>query len=177
MSNGAASGTDITLDFIDRLSTNGQTAERVYLAESMVGKISPGGGSVATAARWTWFYQKVRNGGDWDFKNNVYKPYKTNGVVICGQQYKNDMPGNFHFGFVGAAAGFAAGILTRGAGIAQERAGTSKPEYWCTAGDDPIDYEFIRLGINLYREVGLKVTQAALKQMLAKFQTIVCPSK
>ena len=77
-------------------------------------------------------------------------------------------------GFVGAAAGFSSLILHKGAGIAQERAGTSKPEYHCTYGDDPTDFEFIRLGINLYDQVGLSVTEAALKSSLGQFQTIVC---
>ena len=168
--------TDITVDFIDRLIANGKTGEMVATAEWGAGFAIPQADKVVAAGRWAWFYQKVRNGGDWDFKNNVYKPYKATGVMICGQQYGNDMPGNFHFGYAGAAAGFSAGVLLKGAGMAQQRAGTSKPEFWCTFGDDPADHEFIRLGIELYRQVGTSVTQAALKQILATFQPKVCPT-
>ena len=172
-----AAANDITVDFVDRLIANGKTAEAVALVESAAGFSVPGAGKLVMAGRWAWFYQKVRNGGDWDFKNNVYKQHKATGVIVCGQQYGNDMPGNFHFGYAGAAAGFAAGVLLKGAGMAQQRAGTSKPEFWCTYGDDPTDHEFIRLGIELYRQVGTSVTQAALKQILATFQTTVCPTK
>jgi hypothetical protein len=163
---------DMTVDFIDRLKTNGKTA-------LMVGAATGGFGDPATMAtkrglRYAWFYRQVRNGGPWDLKNNAYKAYKKTGLIICGNTYGNDMPGNFHYGFVGAAAGFSDLILHKAAGVAQERAGTSKPEYHCTYGDDPQDFEFVRLGIKLFDEVGLSVTEASLKSALAKFQTIVC---
>jgi len=169
-----AAAKDITVDFVQRLIDNGGTAENVRLAESVASLLSKTAGKAVMAGRWAWFYQKVRNGGDWDLKNNVYKPYKASGVIVCGVQYGNDMPGNFHFGFAGAAAGFSDYILSRGAGEAQQRAGTSKPEYWCTFGDDPADYEYIRLGIALYRQSRLAVTQAGLGQVLGKFAPPVC---
>ena len=165
---------DITVDFVDRLTTNGKTA-------MIVGNVTGGlGGDPASfllkkGAKFAWFYQKVRNGGDWDLKNNAYKPYKKTGVIVAGNTYGNDMPGNYHYGFVGAAAGFSDYILHKAAGEAQQRAGTSKPEYGCTYGDDPADYEFIRLGIELFDTVGLSVTEVALKTSLAGFKTITCP--
>ena len=163
--------TDVTKDFIDRLITNGKTAIAIGAATSS------GGWETLLArkgAKYAWFYQKVRNKGDWDFKNNVYLPYKKDGVIVCGKSYSNAMPGNFHFGFVGAAAGIPKSVLHYGAGKAQQRAGTSKEEYWCTGGDDPEDYEFIRLGIQLFNDVGLKVTEANLTKALTAFSAPVC---
>jgi hypothetical protein len=163
---------DITLGFIELLKSNGKSA--VIVGGVTSGWISDPAFTVKKAAKYAWFYRQVRNGGPWDLKNNVYKPYKKTGLIVCGTTYGNDMPGNFHYGFVGAAAGFADLILHKAAGVAQERAGTSKPEYHCTYGDDPQDFEFIRLGINLFDEVGLKVTEASLKSALGKFKAIVC---
>lgn len=164
---------DMTVDFIDRLKTNGKTAVTVGAITGGFGA-DPGSILAKRGVKYAWFYRQVRNGGPWDLKNNVYKPYKKTGLIICGTTYGNDMPGNFHYGFVGAAAGFSDLILHKAAGMAQERAGTSKPEYHCTYGDDPQDFEFVRLGIDLFDQVGLKVTEASLKSTLATFQTIVC---
>jgi hypothetical protein len=163
---------DITVGFIDLLKSNGKTA---IMMGAVTGGFSDAGSFLAKkGVKYAWFYRQVRNGGPWDLKNNVYKPFEKTGVIVCGAAYGNDMPGNFHYGFVGAAAGFSDLILHKAAGVAQERAGTSKPEYHCTYGDDPQDFEFIRLGINLFDEVGLKVTEAGLKSALGKFKAIVC---
>ena len=164
--------TDVTKDFVDRLITNGKTA----LVMSAAGRsgFGIGGLVVSQGAKYAWFYQKVRNKGDWDFKNNVYLRYKKEGIIVCGKHYSNAMPGNFHFGFVGAAAGIPRSVLHLAAGKAQERAGTSKDEFWCTSGDDPEDYEFIRLGIQLFRDVALKVTEANLTKTLAAFNAPTC---
>src|SRR5688572_3506248 len=48
------------------------------------------------------FRNKVRAGGDWDFKSNWLKPHKDSGVEVAGKVYRYDMPGNFHYGYVGA---------------------------------------------------------------------------
>jgi hypothetical protein len=167
---------DITVHFIDLLKTNGKIAAAMGSATSVgiTDWLSPSNIGAKKAAKYAWFYTQVKNGGPWDLKNNVYKPYKNSGVMVSGNKYDYDMPGNFHYGFVGAAADFDDLILHKAAGVAQERAGTSKPEYHCTYGDDPKDFEFIRLGIALYNQVGLKVTEAALKSSLGQFQTIVC---
>ncbi|MFY1666189.1 hypothetical protein [Pseudomonas sp. Pseu.R1] len=44
------------------------------------------------ALLWRWFYEQVRNGGPWDFKQQ-------------GAEYQDF--GNFHYGAVGTAAGFS----------------------------------------------------------------------
>ncbi len=85
-----------------------------------------------------WFYNQVRNKGPWDYKQ-------------LGRQYENF--GNFNFGATGCAFGLSSEILLRGAGWAQQRAGTSEPEngnWWGTPpyGDDPRDQEMIQRGID-----------------------------
>ncbi|KAI3490586.1 hypothetical protein L1887_45423 [Cichorium endivia] len=64
--------------------------------------------NMATPSTYYWFYQKVRNGGLWDYKK--FDPYFA-------------AFGNFNFGAAGTAAGIPANILLMGAGWAQGRAG------------------------------------------------------
>lgn len=91
-----------------------------------------------------WFYQKVRNKGPWDYKQ--FDPYWA-------------AFGNFNFGAAGYAAGIPAEILLMGAGWAQSRAKTSRPE-WSTwyknapYGDDPQDQYWIKEGIKYAIENG-----------------------
>lgn len=99
----------------------------------------------------SWFYEKVRNRGDWDYKQR-------------GAQFQNF--GNFNYGASGTAFGFSEDTLLRMAGWAQVQAGTSQPE-WGEApnklqaylgvggrvpfGDDPNDRYWIQQGIAYYR--------------------------
>ena len=102
----------------------------------------------------SWFYEKVRNGGDWDYKKH-------------GSRYQSF--GNFNYGASGAAFGFSEDTLLRMAGWAQVKAGTSRsdwgeaPSKWeayfgvggrAPFGDDPIDRKWILHGIEYYRNQG-----------------------
>jgi hypothetical protein len=156
------SAPDITADFLSRLRNNGAFAATVMRNSDM-------------PVRYGMFYALVRYGGFWDFKANIYRGFEQTGVSVCGREYRYDMPGNYHYGFVGAAAGFSDTVLLSAAGGAQVQAGTSRPEYWCTYGDDPEDSVFIMLGIALYRQARLAVTTTNLQQSLARFVRIVCP--
>lgn len=49
----------------------------------------------------SWFYTKVRNGGEWDYKK----------VNRCYEAF-----GNFNYGACGTAAGMSPSVLLRGAG-------------------------------------------------------------
>jgi len=172
---------DITWDFIRRLKENGEEAQGFFdprwyeVAGGLVGA-----GAAAYRALST-FKQKVQAKGPWDFKAHAaptgYKDYKDTGVKVAGREYRYDMPGNFHYGFVGSAAGIPDWLLFKAAGDAQISAGTSKPEYHCTNYDDPEDHEFIRLGIKLYDQQELDVMEAHLNHVLGMFQTVVCGPK
>ncbi|WP_338558169.1 polymorphic toxin type 44 domain-containing protein [Erwinia sp. E_sp_B04_7] len=85
--------------------------------------------NMASPTVYYWFYQQVRNKGPWDYKQ-------------MGPQYQNF--DNFNFGATGVVAGIPEAVLLRGAGWAQNRAGTSDPRwgqwYWdMPYGDDPRD--------------------------------------
>lgn len=155
------SAPDITADFVSRLRANGR------FARSTLRRLD-------TTARYLAFAMLVRGGGRWDFKANVYRGFRESGVTVCGRPYRYDMPGNYHYGFVGAAAGFSLTTLLSAAGGAQIQAGTSRPEYWCTFGDDPEDSAFIILGIGLHQSVQLDVSTTNLHLSLALFTRIVC---
>jgi uncharacterized protein RhaS with RHS repeats len=87
------------------------------------------------------FFNSVRNGGRWDYKqqDRAYQDF-----------------GNFNYGATGYAVGLSRGVLLMGAGWAQSRAGTSKPEWgnWygkAPYGDDPADQAMIKAGIQYAR--------------------------
>lgn len=87
-----------------------------------------------------WFYDMVKNMAPWDYKQQ-------------GSQYADF--GNFNYGLTGAAAGIPSDVLLRAAGYAQQRAGTSRPEWGDPTGsppygDDPRDQCFIKKGIDYY---------------------------
>nr|WP_314876480.1 polymorphic toxin type 44 domain-containing protein [uncultured Pseudomonas sp.] len=97
-----------------------------------------------TAFLFSWFYSKVRNRGEWDYKQK-------------GSRY--EAFGNFNYGACGTAAGISEQVLLRGAGWAQGRAGTSNPAFgvwWgdIPYGDDPADQEWIKAGIEYAKSNG-----------------------
>lgn len=100
--------------------------------------------NMALSQTYYWFYQKVRNQGEWDYKQ------KDSGLANFG---------NFNFGAAGLAAGIPEGTLYAGAGFAQSRAGTSRPNWgaWYGKfpyGDDPHDQFWIKQGIDYAKQHG-----------------------
>ena len=95
------------------------------------------------------FYEKVRNKGDWDYKQQ-------------GEQYEEY--GNFNYGAAGRGHGFRGTILLQEAGKAQGKAGTSDPSWGSPGvrfyphtgtgsfGDDPVDQYWIQQGIRYHDE-------------------------
>ena len=88
------------------------------------------------------WYNAVRNGGKWDYKQ-------------LGRKYEDF--GNYNFGVTARAVGIPGNIPNRGAGWAQIRAGTSKPAWgnpwdWPPSnfGDDPNDQIWINKGMEDY---------------------------
>lgn len=104
-------------------------------------KLLIGGGS---ALVYGIFYTKVRNGGEWDYKQG-------------GPQYEEI--GNFNYGATGTAAEIPEQILLRAAGAAQNQAGTSKEDFgrwWKETpyGDDKVDQVWIKAGIEYAKSNG-----------------------
>lgn len=99
---------------------------------------------MAPPTTYIWFYLKVRNKGEWDYKQ--------------GHPELENF-GNFNYGSAGYAAGIPSEILLMGAGWAQEKAGSSKKEFghWYQKppyGDDPRDQFWIRQGIEYAKKHG-----------------------
>lgn len=77
------------------------------------------------------FYNKVKSGGDWDYK------------LKDRDRTKYEDFGNYHFGVVGRAAGFSAETLKRAAGAYQIYSGTSPEGSGWPFGDPPYGDDFI----------------------------------
>lgn len=173
MADPATAPRDITSWFVGQLIANGRVSagKRVGIGAVLIGL---GGILIDKGVTLRWFKRQVQNGGPWDFKNNALKGDKTAGVIFAGTHYRYDMPGNFHYGYVGAMAGLGSDTLLSAAGAAQVSAGTSKPEFWCTRFDDPEDHVYVRLGIALAQKSGLNLTAANVDAILKKFVHVTC---
>jgi hypothetical protein len=84
------------------------------------------------------FYDLVKTGGPWDYKQLAYPTYEEFG--------------NFHFGATGTAVGFPDWVLKRAAGWAQEDSSPHAGHWYWEApyGDDPRDQVQIQRGIEFY---------------------------
>lgn len=104
-----------------------------------------------------YFKNKVKNGGDWDFKNTTEyssKIYK-DGFVFMGKKIESDAPANINYGYVGVSTLWASKkLLFKQAGEAQIAAGTSLKEWQNNIyyGDDPKDHNNILWGMELYKQ-------------------------
>lgn len=96
------------------------------------------------------FFYLVRNGGQYDLKNQP--DWQHDEFIYNGEIVDKDVPGNILYGYLGKAMGFRDDTLYTAAGLAQIRAGTSKPEWQNNIyyGDDPRDHARIMQGIEIY---------------------------
>ena len=99
------------------------------------------------------FFNNVRLGGSWDFKNGANSQDGGRGYYFFGDQlFSAEDFGNIHFGYVGSAGGFSSGVLKAGAGAAQVYAGTSKFGFYGSNFDDPKDQGYIQYGISTFNK-------------------------
>ena len=91
------------------------------------------------------FYNNVKNGAKWDYKNLNRAMYFFGDELISSQSF-----GNRNYGYAGTAAGFGKVTLKAAAGYAQVRAGTAEIKNVRTYFDDPKDTKNIQKGINSY---------------------------
>ncbi len=95
--------------------------------------------------------------GDWDYKrqkNTIYgKAYLDYHNQTIFKFHNSDFTaedlGNYHYGYVGRAAGFSLGLLQYCAGLNQRWDGTSKEIWKSSSYDKPNDQLMIRLGFGL----------------------------
>lgn len=131
-----------TFDLNGAAWRNGQYMAELAAAARPLG--IPGRASV-----YATFYQFVRNGGPWDYKQTLGST-STYSVTIGGTTFSltGEQIGNIHYGYVGRAAEIPAITLRSAAGAAQYAAGTSDPSFWSSYFDDPRDQVEINRGIN-----------------------------
>ncbi|WP_405081039.1 polymorphic toxin type 44 domain-containing protein [Paenibacillus chitinolyticus] len=98
------------------------------------------------------FASKVPSGGPWDYKK-VYK--NADGYGFGGNWMRGEDLGNMHYGYVGRAAGFSNTLLSSAAGAYQIYSGTASIGWWNSYFDDPMDQEFINLGVNYWNNSNL----------------------
>jgi len=95
-----------------------------------------------------YFYNRVKNGGAWDYK--VYLGVKTKYYdPDLRRTMTGETIGNFHYGYVGRVL-FSAGILKSAAGVVQIATGTSNTSWMRSYFDDPKDQRDIQSGIDAY---------------------------
>ena len=113
-----------------------------------------------TKDKWTYFYNKVKTGGDWDLKSKKkWKFKKNNKYYYDGMKLRHDDPGNIHFGYVGSVY-FSIDELCSGAGVYQMYSDNFKSKNVTAKerinklvrgrGDDPRDQEMIKLGNKIF---------------------------
>jgi RHS repeat-associated protein len=113
---------------------------------------------ILAAPRTVWFYNQVRNGGPWDYKQTrePMSPLPDTSEGSLSTPFERF--GNFNYGATGAAAGFTLSTLQRAAGFAQWVAGTSAPSFGspfgpAPYGDDPsLDSVEIAAGYAYYQQ-------------------------
>ncbi len=111
------------------------------------------------------FAQFVRSGAPWDYKSDMHSRFGEWTLDAAeGKQYRYDIWGNMHFGFIGRAIGFSEDLLLDAAGFAQA---VSDGKTWqdilshihsLRDLDQPEDQAAIRAGIALFEDFGAGVT-------------------
>lgn len=115
------------------------------------------------AVAWVDFADVVQTHGLWDFKWEIDE--KLGGSIrLAGTWYRNDVPGNIHYAYVGRAIGFTEGELICGGALAAIIRYRERASMLCNA-DHPEDREAIEAGFDLWRQGGT-LTQATLKSVL-----------
>jgi len=108
---------------------------------------------VLSGSKFFWFHDKVKTGGDWDYKS------PRSGDNVNNTQYEDY--GNWHYGYIGTTTGISQSLLEQQAGVEQQKQGTSKPNWGNpsypyglnpfggsgTFGDDPHDNAMIIAGV------------------------------
>ncbi|HHB1887415.1 hypothetical protein J0818_28455 [Bacillus cereus] len=101
----------------------------------------------------TYFIEKVRTKGPWDYKWQYAGKYIYQGRNCTGEDL-----GNMHYGYVGRAGGFTPDLLKTAAGLYQIKSGTYKLEWISSYFDDPNDQAWINYGIQLWDNKSLSTS-------------------
>lgn len=100
----------------------------------------------------TYFIEKVRTKGPWDYKWQYTGKYIYSGWKCTGEDL-----GNMHYGYIGRAGGFTPDLLKTAAGLYQIKEGTYELRWISTYFDDPNDQSWINYGIQLWDDKSLPI--------------------
>jgi hypothetical protein len=119
----------------------------------------------------------VRDKARWDFNRQILNVLGIDAVRLCYSSsacrwYDSDVLGNIHFGYVGRAAGFLPVELYVGAGKAQQEGTAPGSGRLLAFGDNPLDMNAIRVGIELYQK-SKSVTVASFRSTLLKHRLYI----
>ncbi|MBN1991091.1 MAG: hypothetical protein JW953_00190 [Anaerolineae bacterium] len=145
---------DMTQWLIDEIIRNTYITITMYNLDNLVGQ----------AQALYFFYQQVKTGGSWDYKNNTLKQYADTGIILCGKVCANDVPGNIVYGYMGLFVGLWESILADAAGYVHIKPYVTQEDMlklvqlnlempWYTSFlDDPLDQNAIKIGFKLFRK-------------------------
>ncbi len=123
------------------------------------------------------FFELVKDSAPWDFKDKIERRLGER-VRLEGEWFEYSTPGNIHYGFVGAAAGYSLEGLHVGAGAAQLRDSLLEKgpvgSGW-TLFDTEDDYYAVEFGFRLYHEAYASdktLTVAEFDSLLVKYENL-----
>jgi len=145
-----------------------------YILKS--GVVKPEGSLLDMIDEVSRFFEKVKTGGDWDWKSNIFSDSPC--LKLYGKKVSNDVPGNLNYGFTGMAIadelnslsfGIDPELLLKGlAGYAHVKKDLSKGDIvdlltspnrnimlvYLSAADDDKDQNAIQVGIDYFNNGG-----------------------
>ena len=153
------------------------------------GVVKPEGSLLDMIDEVSRFYEKVKTGGDWDWKNNIFSDEPC--LELYGKRVSNDVPGNINYGFTGMAIGDELNALSFGidpellllglAGYAHVKPDLSKSDIvdlltspnrdimlvYLSAADDDLDQNAVQVGIDYFNSGGSLRTRILNAQLRA----------
>jgi RHS repeat-associated protein len=143
----------------------------------VLNQLAAGSGLPGTSCKALAFHMYIQLVADrhrWDFKYQI--EYKLgDSIELGGEWFEFSTPGNIHYGFVGAAAGFSRTALRIGAGVAQAWDDLRSDEPDATIGgldtwfDASTDFYAVEFGVQLYENYGSNVTVEEFNALLVSY--------
>lgn len=166
---------DLLLWFVREANRNVRLPEvRSIRFLNAAGNSSPAG-VASKADAFGMFIPLVKDSALWDFKDKT-KAELGERIRLGGDWFEYSTPGNIHYGFVGAAAGFSLPELHAGAGVAQVRDLLVKGApvgSWTSGFDTEDDYYAVEFGHQLYEGAytqDRRLTVSEFTALLVKYE-------
>lgn len=151
--------------------------DRKKCKSSVLNQLAAGSGLPGTSYKALAFHMYIQLVADdhrWDFKDRIERTLGRS-IELGDEWFEFSTPGNIHYGFVGAAAGFSRTELRIGAGVAQawDDLRSDDPDAsiggWNTWFDAPTDFYAVEFGVQLYENYGSNVTVEKFNALLVSY--------